>query len=346
VPTGQALRGRAPLLFLRNAALAAMFVYGYVYTYVKLGNPYFGRNDFFRYMEMIGRPFDFAATRAPFVLRQIPSLLATVFYRLGAHYDGDTVTTLVGLDDDTRRRFMALVLSNAVAVCLCLATLATYLRCKTKYPDDLTVSFALFGAFSAWFWFASVPFAPVTVGWGWLVTALLAVAFWERSLVLTGIAAALAVFTRETALVFALAWFASYALLDRKRAHRLPAAAAIIFSAGCLYLVLRVTLSTGYEHQISPPHIFAALRSPTLAPGFLFQSVLSQALFVLLWLAIAIRDWRLGVSLGCGMAAILVAGLGAAISEFAMVTGESLPAFVLAFFLTRAAGRDTAMSPP
>jgi hypothetical protein len=232
-----------------------------------------------------------------------------------------------------------------VAVCFCLATLATYLRCKAKYSDSLTLSFTLFGVFSTWFWFATVPFAPVTVGWGWLVTALLAVAFWERSLLLTCIAASLAVFTRETALVFALAWFGSYALLDRKRARTLLAPIAVLFAAGCLYLLVRLTLTTGYAHQTSPTRILASLRSPMLPPGFLFQSLLSQALFALLWLAIAVRDWRLGVSLGCGSAAILIVGLGARISEFAMATGESLPVFVLAFFLTRMPVRGNVMSP-
>jgi hypothetical protein len=57
----------------RDFLIGAILLYGYVYTAYKYGNPLFGRNDFFRYQEIILHPLDLSAAPAPFVLRQIPS---------------------------------------------------------------------------------------------------------------------------------------------------------------------------------------------------------------------------------------------------------------------------------
>ena len=70
------------------------------------GNPLFGRNDFFRYEVMVAHPFDLSAAPAPFVLRQIPAIVASVFYRLGFHSDTAAVVDAIGFDAETKRRFL------------------------------------------------------------------------------------------------------------------------------------------------------------------------------------------------------------------------------------------------
>jgi hypothetical protein len=152
----------------RDFLIGAVFLYGYVYTAYKYGNPLFGRNDFFKYKEMVGSPFDFSATTAPFVLRQIPTIIASIFYKLGVHYDTAAVVDLIGLDQDTKRRFFALICSNALAVCLSFTILASYLRTKLT-RTNLVDLFALFGIFAAWFYFPSGVIAPLAVGWGFAV---------------------------------------------------------------------------------------------------------------------------------------------------------------------------------
>src|SRR5205085_1372127 len=138
----------------RDLIIGVILLYGYVYTAYKYGNPLFGRNDFFRYQIMVAHPFDFSATPAPFVLRQVPTIVASVFYRLGVHADTAAVIDTIGLDVESKRRFFAMILSNALAVCLSFTVLAGYLRTKLA-TDGLINSLALFGILAAWFYFPS-----------------------------------------------------------------------------------------------------------------------------------------------------------------------------------------------
>src|SRR5690242_1467670 len=102
----------------RDFLIGAVLVYGYVYTAYKYGNPLFGRNDFFRYEQMILHPFDLSAAPAPFVMRQIPAIVASAFYRLGFYFDTAAVIDSIGFDEGGKRRFFAMILSNGLAVCL------------------------------------------------------------------------------------------------------------------------------------------------------------------------------------------------------------------------------------
>jgi hypothetical protein len=89
----------------RDFLIGAILLYGYVYTAYKYGNPLLGRNDFFRYEGMIGHPFDFSAAPAPFVLRQFPTIIASLFYRLGLHPDTTAVIDSIGLNVEAKHRF-------------------------------------------------------------------------------------------------------------------------------------------------------------------------------------------------------------------------------------------------
>jgi hypothetical protein len=142
-------------------------------------------------------PFDLSAAPAPFALRQIPAVVASAFYRLGFHLDTATVVDSIGFDDAAKRRFFAMILSNGLAVCLSFTVLAGYLRRKLG-TDEIINSLALFGIFAGWFYFSSAVVAPVTIGWGWLVSSLFAVAFVERNTAITVLACAFALFSRET----------------------------------------------------------------------------------------------------------------------------------------------------
>ena len=77
-------------------------------------------------------------------------------------------------------------------------------------PED---SLALFGIFAGWFYFPSAVVAPVTIGWGWLVSSLFAIAFVESSTAVTVLACAVALFSRETTLIFALTMFVALLLV-------------------------------------------------------------------------------------------------------------------------------------
>jgi hypothetical protein len=245
--------------------LCAVFVYGYIYTAYKYGNPLFGRNDFFKYKEIVGDPFDYSATTAPFVLRQIPGIVASIFYKLGVHYDTKTVTDLIGMDADTKRRFLALILSNALAVCLSFTILAGYLRRKLTRTGILD-AFALFGIFAAWFYFPTVAIAPVTVGWGWFASSLFVIAFVERSFTLTCLACLVALFSRETTLVFALVLFSAQLMFADGRRREVLMPVLVLLASCAAYLVLRKVFTTGYDHQIAPQAIAASLIPVSIGP--------------------------------------------------------------------------------
>ena len=319
----------------RDFLIGAVFLYGYVYAAYKFGNPLFGRNDFLHYKDMVAHPFDFSAAPAPFVLRQIPAIVAALFYKLGISYHTQAVADLIGFDDDTKRRFFAMILSNALAVCLSFTLLAGYLRDKLV-RDSLLDLFALFGLFAAWFWFSVTVIAPVTVGWGFLASSLFIIAFLERNFALTCVGCALALFSRETTLIFAGALFGALLLFGPDRSRAVIKSVAVLAAACIAYLLIRKLFTSGYEHQISPQRILAALKAPHISRDFLFQSILSEALLLLLLIGIALRQPRHAIYLLLALGAVTLVAFATQISETAMLWGEALPFYAVMFFLAHA----------
>lgn len=204
------------------------------------------------------------------MLRQIPATVAAAFYRLGFHFDTLAVVDLIGLDEPAKRRLFAMILSNGLAVCLGFTVLAGYLRRKLS-ADNLINALALFGIFSGWFYFSSAVIAPVTTGWGWLVSALFAIAFLERNVAITVSACALALFSRETNLIFALAMFMALSLIEGDRSRGVVGSILVLAMSCLLYLALRVGFTSGYSHQIDPTQIMAQLKLLNFPDHFLFN---------------------------------------------------------------------------
>jgi hypothetical protein len=317
----------------RDFIIGAILLYGYVYTAYKYGNPFFGRNDFFRYQAMVAHPFDFSAAPAPFVLRQIPAIVASVFYRLGFHGDTAAVVDTIGLDAETKRRFFAMILSNGLAVCLSFTVLAGYLRTKLA-TDGLINSLALFGILAAWFYFPSAVIAPVTIGWGWLASSLLAIAFIEASAAMTVLACALALFSRETTLIFGLMMFVALLLFEHDRT-RGAGVSAIVLAASCLlYLALRIGFTTGYEHQIDPAGIAGRLASLTFPIHFFVQLILAQGILILLLVLFAMKRSRYAVYLAAAAGVMALAAVATDVSDVGLLVGETLPFYAVIFILT------------
>lgn len=319
---------------VRDFLGAAIFVYGFVHASYKLGDPSFGGNDFYKYKDMVGHPFDFSAAPAPFVLRQITTIVASSFYELGFHYDSPATIDSLGFDQDTKRRFFSLILSNGLAVCLSIAILSTYLRTKlAKY--GIVELFGLFGIFAAWFYFSNHVVAPLTVGWGWVSSSLLAIAFLEQNAAMTCVACVIALFSRETTLIFAFTMFIALILFEGNRRRSVIASVAVL-AAGCLaYLMVRLLFTTGYQHQIDPHSILRSLLSPQLwlSREFLFQSILSQGLLALLLFLIAMKQPRCAGYLLLAAAAVAFVALGARVDQIALLLGETLPFYAVLFLL-------------
>jgi hypothetical protein len=319
----------------RDFAIGALFLYGYVYTAYKYGNPLFGRNDFFDYKEMVGDPFNFSgSTVAPFILRQIPTTVASFLYNLGVRYDTAAVIDLIGVDRDTKRQFLALILSSGLAVCLSFTILAGYLRTKSCKTGMIEL-FALFGIFAAWFYFPSGVISPLVCAWGWLVSSLFLIAFLERSLILTCVACLIGLFSRETTIIFALAMFSARLVFDGDN-RRSDIMSVLVLTAGSLtYLLLRGLLTSGNEHQIDPHSLIDGLISFRPSRDFIFQSFLSQGLLVMLLLGIAVKRPRYAAYLLLAVAAVTFVGIATKESRLALLYGETLPFYAIIFFLAQ-----------
>lgn len=316
----------------RDFLLSVILLYGYIYTAYKYGNPFFGRNDFFRYQQIILHPLDFSAVPAPFVLRQIPAIVASLFYRLGFHLDTAATIDAIGLDEESKRLFLAMILSNGLAVCVSFTVLAGYLR-KKLATDSMINSLALFGIFAGWFYFPSAVIAPVTIGWGWLVSALFAIAFVERNAAITAIACAIALFARETTIVFALVMFLALLLVGRERSRGVIGSILVLAASCSLYLALRIGFTSGYAHQIDPHEIVAQLTSLSFPTHFFIQAVLAQGLLVLLVVLIAVQRPRYAAYLLTSAAALLVMALATNVTDAGLLLGENLPFYAAIFML-------------
>ncbi len=256
-----------------------------------------------------------------------------MFYRLGFHGDTAAVIDTIGLDAETTRRFFAMILSNALAVCLGFTVLAGYLRTKLA-TDGLTNSLALFGILAAWFYFPSAVIAPVTIGWGWLASSLLAIAFIEASAAMTVLACALALFSRETTLIFGLTMFVALLLFEHDR-RRGVGVSVIVLAASCLaYLALRIGLTTGYEHQIDPAGIVGRIASLTFPAHFFVQLILAQGILILLLILIAMKEARYAVYLAAAAGVMALVAVATGVTDVGLLVGETLPFYAVIFILT------------
>ena len=316
----------------RDFLVGAILLYGYVYTAYKYGNPLFGRNDFFRYQEIILHPLDLSAAPAPFVLRQIPAIIASAFYRLGFHFDTAGTIDLIGLDEGGKRRFLAMILSNGLAVCLSFTVLASYMRYKLA-QDSIVNSLALFGIFAGWFYFPSAVIAPVTIGWGWFVSSLFAIAFIEANAAITAITCALALFSRETTLIFALAMFGTLCVLERDRRPGVVGSIFVLLIGCLIYLLLRTGFTSGYQHQIDPAHIAGQLTSLNFPTHFFIQMISTQGMLVLLLILIMAKRPRYAVCLLISPATVCVVALATDVTDVGLLLGETLPFYAAIFMV-------------
>src|SRR4051812_32048672 len=141
------------LFVARVTMLSLIALSGYVYYCYKFGSPDLGNNDFYRYKEMVERPFDFDAAPSPFVLRQIPPFVAHLFYKFGIFYD--TSTNLDVLHPGavaTKKIFFALILSNALAAAVSFVISLHHVRTAVA-NTNIAISFCYFGIMLSYFYF-------------------------------------------------------------------------------------------------------------------------------------------------------------------------------------------------
>jgi hypothetical protein len=162
---------------------------------------------------------------------------------------------------------------------------------------------------------------------------LFAIAFIERNAAITAVACAIALFARETTMIFALVMFLALLLAGEER-NRGVVGSIIVLAASCvLYLVLRIGFTSGYAHQIDPIHIIARLTSPSFPAHFFIQMALAQGMLALLLILIAMRQPRYAAYLLASAAIVCVMALATDVTDVGLLLGETLPFYAAIFML-------------
>ena len=310
---------------------------GYIYYCYKFGNPDLGNNDFYRYKEMVERPFDLNVVPAPFVLRQIPTVVAHLFYVFGIFYDTKTnLDIIIPGADATKRIFFALILSNALAVGVSFAISLRYIREKTL-NNNVLICFSYIGIVLSYFYFPSSVIAPLTTGWGWFASAILAIALIEKKLLLVCVGL-IALVTRETVLIFSLA-FSIVAWASFGRWDRFYLRSAVIIAASCAALIFaRTYLVHGYEHQIDLQAVVTNILSFRPSREFVFQVVIPQALIFVLLVSLAKSHSSYALALFLSMIAVTIAAIGIGVTAIGRDIGETLPFYAIILLLSKLGG--------
>jgi hypothetical protein len=326
---------------IRDLLLGFIAIFGYLYYCYKFGSPNLGNNDFYSYQEMVKYPFDLNATPAPFVLRQVPTFIAHLFYKFGIFYDTRTNLDLIPATIETKRIFFALILSNALAAAVSFAIALTYIRRKTL-SNDILVCFSYFGIMLSYFYLPFSFIAPLSYGWGWLTSAILAIALLERMLLPALLGCLLALVTRETILIFVLA-FSIFAWASFARMDRFFMWTAIMAATLSAALVLaRTYIVHGYEGEMNIQNLITNITLFRPTREFVFWTAIPQTLIAVLVISLSSTHIRYALALGLSLITVMVVSIGTGVSPTGRVLGETLPFYAIIFLLAKL----RALTPP
>ena len=320
-----------------NLFMACVLTYGALYAAYRYGVPDLGGSrDFFKYEEMIDAPLDWRAVEAPFVLRQLPTLVARGILETGFYYP--TVVSFSYFEGfegpSTQHRFFALIVSNYLAVLLALwfgmQEIDRRLGASTRLESKLAFAMLCTG----YFYFSQNVIAPMTEGYGWLGLVLFVIAALHRSVLLVVVACGLLLFSRETALVFILP-FASvlaYATWTQTRARRFWVASLVVATLSILAVVAIRSSGwvSGNPQQIAMGGFVGHVAEILPHSGLLFPVVVAQLELALILGILALRARAEAFAALLGLGALLLVGAAAGLStNLGRILGEPVPALAL-----------------
>jgi hypothetical protein len=227
-------------------------------------------------------PFQFNATAAPFVYRQLNALLVHLVWKLGIYHHDEIAFVGNGYD---QRVFFAAIFANWLALVACATLVAAATR---KLVPDRGEAWPLLGGSLCFFDFFAQPgvLAAQSEGVSWLLVAVAFLGWQRRSLSIVVAAVGLSVVQRETVpMVFgALSVFTAILRRDEWRFHLAVLGVTII--AFLAYVIMRLVWlpAPSYEQQLNPASFILMIgqwgRLATL--DNLFQVFLSQNLLIAL----------------------------------------------------------------
>jgi len=324
--------GKLKPSLLYDLLLVILFTYGAFYSSYKFGRPDLGNHDFARYEKMVDSPFNLSATRAPFVLRQLPTAIAYGIEKAGIFYPNKIsfADSVYNKASNSQQVYFALIFSNYIAVVVALTLLIRYIR--KKVPGQPNVHYTVLALCLGYFMLTLNIIAPLTQGYGWLAMVLLSIGLLEKKYrpVLTG--TLIAMFSRETVLLFFIIFSAGYWFYERRQ--HAPATfvrnIVLILLAGLVILLLiRTGLTEGNARQLSITYLISQSVHSFFTYNYLFQSILTQGLlFYLAWALYKARR-PLAIVYGIGCLFIMLIG-GAGVGR---ILGESYPLLVILYCL-------------
>ncbi|MFD1628188.1 hypothetical protein [Azospirillum griseum] len=320
-----------PHISLVGAFISGLLVYPLLFFTHKYSIPWSGMSDFSSYHEMVLKPLQFDAVRAPFAMRQMTTLIARFILEIGITFDKDiwfNYHSIMGNITFSANVFFALLVANTIGVWL--TGMIVYTVAATADSNKiLPVSIWGIAALGLLLLSGGTLFyvvSPLTEGWTWFLAALIWALrrrddFWAWS---TFPLLLLCIFQREMLpLAFLIMSMTERVCLRRvlsqNRKRFLHAFIAACVASLALYVALRgwifPTLPTD-THQISPLGWFNRFidQLPTLWDPLMIRSAFFKLNLPLLWASYvvwAMRHRLLGLDQVCASV-----GLGLAMASF------------------------------
>jgi hypothetical protein len=317
----------------KDLVIILVFSYGLLHMSYKYMLPDLANHDFRKYNEMVKTPFDLSAVEAPFVIRQVPTVVAYALKEAGIIYRSQQIafqSSKYYHSDEDLRGFFALILSNYLALAVSLALIVSYIRRSGGGGQVFTVLALAVGYFMV----PITVIAPLTHGYAWLACVLIAIGMFEHRMWLILLGAALSFFSRETVIVFFCPFaFACYAFNRDIRFYRNAGVVLLLFAIS-FYLTRRL-LIPGHEEQLSVSRSTTTMLQYAFSGDFIFQTFLTQAAVAFLCYRLFRRSKQLFAAYMISVAVIIIICIVVLLAGVGRIIGESYPLLILLFLLPR-----------
>ena len=315
----------------KYSLIVLLFSYGLFYISYKYGQPSLANRDFFRYEKMVDTPLNLSITKAPFVLRQLPTTIAFLIKKAGIFYP-NTIAYREFNEEVTLNsqvNLFSLILSNYLSFVLSIALILYHVLSKSN-PDDENIVFAILAYFLGYFMTTTNIIAPLTQGWGWLACCIITIGLANRHYFTTLIGILIALFSRETLFIFFMVFTIISWLLNTegRKDLFLPKIALLILLSVIVHFILRVLFTHGNENQLSPIYLLKQTFLSINPGDYLFQTFLCQGVLIYALVKLSKKSKEIMLPYLVSIIAILIiSGSGAG-----RIIGESFPFVIIMLF--------------
>ncbi len=321
-------------LICKYSLIVLLFSYGLFYISYKYGQPLLANRDFFRYEKMVDTPFNLGITKAPFVLRQIPTSFAFLIKKAGVYYPNTIAYHQFNeeVTINSQVNLFSLILSNYLAFVLSIALILYHVLSSNK-PDDEPIAYVILAYFLGYFMTPTNIIAPLTQGWGWLACTIITIGLINRTYMATIAGIIIALFSRETLFIFFMVFSLSYWLTNKeiRKDFFLPKIVIVILLAVMVLFTLRLLFTYGNEHQLSAIYLLNQTFSNIKPGDYLFQTFLCQGVLIYALVKLFKKSKELILPYTVSIIAILlISGSGAG-----RIIGESFPFVIIMLYSNR-----------